>query len=104
MKKLLLLLVILPMFCLAQSSTKKNQEAILIKAQCYSTDVIAKQLLALKEQPLIMGKVGDTANSVMSLWTNLKTGAWTLVASKGDTSCVLGNGFDLTLIDPGEVI
>ena len=105
MKKLLLSLVILPIFCLAQSPSKKD-DAIFIKAQCYKTEIISKQLLASKEQPILMGRIGDTANSIMSLWTNVKTGAWTLVLSKGngDMSCVLGNGYDLKLLDLGEVI
>ena len=44
------------------------------------------------EMPIITGKADDVANSIMSMWTNPITETWTIVATKGDLSCIIGNG------------
>jgi hypothetical protein len=39
-----------------------------------------------------MGKADDVAKSTMSLWINSLENSWSIVATKGDLSCVVGSG------------
>ena len=82
-----------------------SAETITSVMPCGDTKVVTEQLRErFKEIPIIIGRADDAANSVMSLWTNIKTGSWTLVATKGDLSCVIGTGKGLQVIDPGTTI
>lgn len=76
-------------------------QPVQLTVQCGSTESIITELTKdFKETPIIMGKATDNVNSVMSLWVNTSTGAWTLLSTKKETSCVLGVGTDLELRIP----
>jgi len=45
-----------------------------------------------KESPILVGKTDDVAKSTMTLWVNPVEDNWTIVATKGDLSCVVGTG------------
>lgn len=51
------------------------------------------------EIPVVVGKTDDVAGSIMTLWTNPSSDSWTIVATKGDYSCIVGTGDKLTVID-----
>jgi hypothetical protein len=78
-----------------------HAEKVQLELQCGKTEAIITELTKdFKETPIIMGKAIDNVNSVMSLWVNTSTGAWTLLSTKKDTTCVLGVGTDLELRIP----
>ena len=39
-----------------------------------------------------MGKANDVAKSTMTLWVNPIEDNWTIIATKGELSCVIGTG------------
>jgi hexokinase len=72
---------------------------------CGDTKVITEQLRErFKEIPIIMGIADDGAKSLMSLWTNVDNGSWTLVATKDELSCIIGTGKSLKVIELGKTI
>ncbi len=67
---------------------------------CDDTKTITKELRdKYKEIPVVMGKVDDVTNSLMTIWTNPINESWTIVATNGDYSCIVGSGEKLTVID-----
>ena len=67
---------------------------------CDDTKTITKELRdKYNEIPVVIGKVDDVANSLMTLWTNPSNESWTIVATNGDYSCIVGSGVKLTVID-----
>ncbi len=67
---------------------------------CDETTVINKILREkYQEIPVLIGKAGDLAESIMTLWTNSITESWTIVSTKEDFSCIVGVGEKLTVID-----
>lgn len=51
-----------------------------------------------QEIPVISGKAEDEAGSIMTIWTNPTNDSWTIVATKDDTSCIIGVGNKLKVI------
>lgn len=103
MRKLILWIVFcIPLIALAQP---KPQDKIEVTHLCYDTDKLFKALsLEYKEVPVFMGEADDIAESVMSLWVSKKGLTWTIVASKDKTSCVVGSGKNLQLVNNGKPI
>lgn len=67
---------------------------------CDDTKTITKELKdKYKEIPVVVGKADDVVGSLMTLWTNPATESWTIVATSGDYSCIVGTGEKLTVID-----
>lgn len=66
---------------------------------CDDTKSIVKSLREdYKEAPFIIGKAGDIAGSVMTLWINPETKSWSIIATKDNTSCIVGVGESVELI------
>ena len=66
---------------------------------CDSTKQIIETLKTkYQEIPVIVGKADDEAGSVMTLWTNPANDSWSIVATKDDTSCIIGVGKQLKVI------
>lgn len=60
---------------------------------CYDTDTLFNTLKKeYKEIPIVYGTANDQAESIMSVWTSPSSKSWTIVATKDDTSCVIGAG------------
>lgn len=59
---------------------------------CVDTAAIMKTLEKDFEETLTWSGEHDSDKSVYSLWTNTKSGAWTLLKMTPETSCVLGGG------------
>lgn len=60
---------------------------------CDDTKTIVKTLREdYKEAPIIIGKAGDMAESIMTFWINPETKSWSIIATKDDTSCIVGVG------------
>jgi len=51
-----------------------------------------------QEIPVITGKAADEAGSIMTIWTNPANDSWSIVATKDDTSCIIGVGDKLKVI------
>lgn len=67
---------------------------------CDDTKTITKELRdKYNEIPVVIGKVDDVAGSLMTIWMNPSNETWTIVATKGDFSCIVGSGEKLTVID-----
>ena len=70
-----------------------SKEVVTFEAPCYTTKTLINALTnTYKESPVIMGKATDEAGSTMSLWRNPIGDNWTIIATKGDLSCVIGSG------------
>jgi len=82
-----------------------SAETITSTMPCGETKNITETLRErFKEIPIIVGIADDGVKSLMSLWTNISTGSWTLVATKNELSCIIGTGTNLKVIDPGKTI
>jgi hypothetical protein len=91
----LLLLLIIP----------ASAETITSAMPCGDTKNITEILRErFKEIPIIVGIADDGAKSLMSLWTNIENGSWTLVATKDQLSCIIGTGKSLRIVEPGKTI
>ena len=74
-------------------------EVVPTQAYCTSTkELIAGLSEKYKEKPLLIGKTGDNAGSIMSLWINPTTKSWTIIATKDDMSCIIGVGEEFKLV------
>ena len=70
-----------------------SEEIVNIQLPCYNTKVLFDTLKKnYKESPILVGKTDDVAKSTMTLWVNPLEDNWTIVATKGDLSCVVGTG------------
>jgi len=82
-----------------------SAETITSTMPCGNTETITGKLRErFKEIPIIVGIADDSAKSLMSLWTNLDNGSWTLVATKDDLSCIIGTGKSLRVVEPGKTV
>jgi len=80
--------------------TSQAGELISRDMLCDDTSVIIKELKTkYKEIPVITGLVSDEAGSLLSIWTNPETDSWTIVATKGNDSCIIGIGEKFKVID-----
>lgn len=67
---------------------------------CDKTEVIFDSLKKqYGEIPVLIGKAEDMAKSTMTFWTNSDTNTWSIVATKDETSCIIGVGDKLKIID-----
>ena len=70
-----------------------TEEIANIEIPCYNSKVLFDTLKKdYKESPILIGKADDVAKSTMTLWVNPVEDNWTIVATKGDLSCVIGTG------------
>jgi hypothetical protein len=84
---------------LVLSVSAMASEVLPFEAICDDTDTIFKKLLSkYEEKPIVIGISADRIGSTMTLWANSKTQSWTIVATKGELSCVIGTGSKVTLI------
>jgi hypothetical protein len=75
------------------------QESITVELPCVSTKELFSELQnKYKEIPIIAGIANDQTKSTVSIWLNLVTNAWTIVASNQEISCVVGNGIELKVV------
>jgi hypothetical protein len=99
MKPILLSLLLLPIIAFADA------EVLPFQAVCDDTDNIIETLSKkYSEKPIVIGSAEDQAKSTMTLWVNNKTHTWTILATKGNISCVIGTGGNVTLITLGRTI
>jgi hypothetical protein len=91
MKKLLFIYLFLPISSYAQ---------YMIQLSCFDTQELFKLLKKqFVETPFVMGKSDNEAKSVMILWTNVERKSWTITSSIDETSCVVGYGQNLKVIE-----
>lgn len=70
-----------------------TEEIVNFEVPCYNSKVLFNTLKkTYKESPVLLGKADDVAGSTMTLWVNPIEDNWTIVATKGDLSCVIGTG------------
>lgn len=75
------------------------EEIVTIQMPCYNTKALFDALKKnYKESPILIGKADDVAKSTMSLWINSLENSWSIVATKGDLSCVVGTGTDFKIM------
>lgn len=90
---------------LLSSALVTHAETINSTMPCGDTKNITEILRErFKEIPIIVGIADDGVKSLMSLWTNVNNGSWTLVATKDELSCIIGTGKNLKVIEPGKII
>ncbi len=74
------------------------QEVINAPMACFNTDKLFKDLKEIHEEtPIIVGKATDMAGSTMSFWVS-KNDTWSIVATLGDVSCLVGVGINLSVL------
>ena len=80
-------------------------EMVPTEMYCSTTKELAKDLKdKYKEVPLLVGKTIDEAKSVMSFWVNPETKSWSIIATKGDYSCLVGAGENFSMLKRGTPI
>ena len=66
---------------------------------CYDTDKLVSELRNThKESPFVIGRTNDQAGTTTSLWVNVATKTWTIIATNDEVSCVIGTGTELKLV------
>jgi hypothetical protein len=100
MKKLLALILVVPLLTSAQSSGPVAIEKTVI---CDKTQNVLDVMMngRFKETP-IWG--GEDENSRYGLLVNRETGTWTIIQFNKDTACVLGTGDGGRLMFPGKTL
>jgi len=74
-------------------------EKIATEIYCDDTKTIVSSLKKdYDEMPIILGKAADVAKSTMSIWINPVEKTWTILATKGDRSCIVGVGEDFKIL------
>jgi hypothetical protein len=93
MKTIIILLMLLLTPLVHANEPAVSEEIVNIQLPCYNTKVLFDTLKKnYKESPILVGKANDVAKSTMTLWVNPVEDNWTIVATKGDLSCVVGTG------------
>ena len=93
MKTIIILLMALSVSLTYAEESVVSEEIVNIQLPCYNTKVLFDTLKKnYKESPILIGKADDVAKSTMTLWVNPIDDNWTIVATKGDLSCVVGTG------------
>ena len=93
MKTIIILLMLLLAPLVHSEEADASEEIVNIQLPCYNTKVLFDTLKKnYKESPILIGKADDVAKSTMTLWVNPIDDNWTIVATKGDLSCVVGTG------------
>jgi hypothetical protein len=100
MKKLLALLVLIPLLTSAQSAGPTAVEKTLI---CDKTQNVLDVIIngRFKETP-IWG--GEDETSRYGLLVNRETGTWTIIQFNKDAACVLGTGEGSRSMTPGKTV
>lgn len=98
LKKILLLLCMGS--CYAQDKLPQSApESITVEVPCFDTDSLFNDLKqTYKEVPILTGKAEDAVESTMSFWIQPVKNGWTIVATKGTLSCVIGYGKGFSLV------
>jgi hypothetical protein len=82
------------------SHSQELTETVEAEFPCYNTVELFKSLREkYKEMPLLTGKVSDEAKSTLSIWMHPIEKNWTIVATKQDSSCIVGMGTDIKIIN-----
>jgi hypothetical protein len=80
-------------------------DTLSVDAPCFDTTQLFESLRKdYKESPIIYGKSSDAVKSLMSLWIHPITSTWTVIATKGDFSCVIGIGTDFKLAPTKNIL
>jgi len=89
----------LPVLLLLTTTCALSAEKLPTDMYCDDTKIIIKSLREdHNEVPFIVGKAGDVAGSIMTFWINPETKSWSIIATKDDTSCIVGVGERVELI------
>ena len=84
--------------------SQSQPEVINTQAFCDTTEKIVKELTGkYGETPILIGKADDVAKSTMTMWMNPNTKTWSIVASNKDTSCIIGVGDKLKIVNLNEI-
>lgn len=103
MYKLSIISVVLSMTSLAHA----DPQSLAFDAYCDDTKIIVEALAKkYREMPIAFGDTEDEAKSKMSLWVSPATKTWSLVATKGTLSCIIGvgNNFEFIPIKPARQV
>ena len=93
MKTIIILLMALSASLTYAEESVVSEEIVNIQLPCYNTKVLFDTLKKnYKESPILIGKTDDVAKSTMTLWVNPIEDNWTIIATKGELSCVIGTG------------
>ena len=99
MKQTIILLMALLAPLVHSKEPVMSEEIVTVQIPCYNTKALFDALKKnYKESPILIGKADDVAKSTMSLWINSLENSWSIVATKGDLSCVVGTGTDFKVM------
>ena len=99
MKKIYSTMLIVCTLLSNNSYSQEITDTVETELPCYNTNEIFKSLKEkYKEVPLMTGRAGDFANSIISIWMNPVDTTWTIIATKKDITCIVGMGTDMQLV------
>ena len=99
--------LLIGMACIAPLPSNAIQavDTLSVDAPCFDTKQLFESLRKdHKESPIVYGKSSDTAKSLMSLWIHPVNNTWTMVATKGEFSCIIGVGTEFKLVQSKNVL
>jgi len=81
------------------ASCASSAETLTTEMYCDKTETIFKSLRnQYNESPIITGKATDAAGSIMTFWINTETKTWSIIATKDNTSCIVGVGENFNVL------
>jgi hypothetical protein len=99
--------LLIGMACLGLQASSATEPAPPPAPRCFDTVKLFATLKdKYKESTIVAGISSDEDKSTMTLWVNPDSGAWTIVATSKEISCIIGTGTDLTAaptISPASV-
>lgn len=90
MKKLLLLLSMIPSLCFADVGVKIDTTII-----CFPIDVFLKTMKKYGEEPMLVGKNSTAQRVATVVYVNQETGAYTIAEMDKEAACVISLGTDI---------
>ena len=86
-------------FLVAYTAYAYAQEKRTIPTVCDKTETVISTLKnKYSEIPIMAGVSADPSKSIVSIWGNPETKSYTILATKGDVTCVLSVGEKLEVL------
>lgn len=77
-------------------------EMVATEMYCSTTKELIKDIKEkYKESLVVVGKTSDEAQSIMTIWVNSETKSWSIIATKGEYSCLVGAGEKFNMLNKG---
>jgi len=92
--------LLIGILCIAPTLSNAEQHSVPFEVICDDTAVIVQTLKKeYVEVPIVVGKGLGSSQHMISFWGNPETKTFTVIDTYGDTSCILGVGTGVEVIE-----